>query len=273
MDATACRRGWQLLSEGGQTKLQSPTGSPGGNLSLLPLSSSVSVSLTFALQPFVATATLSELTSVLQLLSNIMGFQGTIFAAVGFLFGVLASSRKHSLVKSERNALASSKALLPAPTMTGTESQRAAGGWGSPLASLRLWLASLGSASTKLTAATPPRPQLQRAAGGWGSPLASLRLWLASLGSASTKLTAATPPRPHLDTAALIPITVNPLDVLRARGHVESPNAGGSAAVAADSLPPTATTTATATNIDIGVLPQDAPQGGTDAVQGGSVGI
>ena len=115
MDPSACRKGWQLLSQGAVLgplrKLESPQP---GQLTLLPLSSAVSVTVTLALQPYVATTTLSELTTVLQLLSNIMGFQGIIFSVVGFLFGVLAGSRKHSTVRSERNGSVRNVAAVPA---------------------------------------------------------------------------------------------------------------------------------------------------------------
>ena len=77
---------------------------------VLPLSAAISVRINLILQPYVASTTLSELTTVLQLLSSIVGFQGTIFAVVGLLFGLLAQSRDAAA------ALLSGRGGGPAPS-------------------------------------------------------------------------------------------------------------------------------------------------------------
>ena len=87
------RKGWQLLSQGSTAAPAQQLPAANGTLTVLPLSSSVSVRINLVLQPYVATTTLTELTTVLQLLSSIVGFQGTIFAVVGLLFGLLTQSR------------------------------------------------------------------------------------------------------------------------------------------------------------------------------------
>ena len=101
MDPAASRKGWQLLSQGSTPAppLQLPASNgaaAAGNLTVLPLSAAVAVRVTLELQPYVATTTLTELTTVLQLLSSIVGFQGTIFSVVSILFGLLVSSRARS---------------------------------------------------------------------------------------------------------------------------------------------------------------------------------
>ena len=91
------RKGWQLLSQGftsAPPQQLSPSNGANGSLTVLPLSSSIAVRVTLELQPYVSTTTLTELTTVLQLLSSIVGFQGVIFSAVGLLFGLLTSTHK-----------------------------------------------------------------------------------------------------------------------------------------------------------------------------------
>ena len=73
------RKGWQLLSQGSRSappqQLLPPSTGANGTLTVLPLSSAVSVRVTLELQPYVATTTLTELTSVLQLLSSMSRLQ------------------------------------------------------------------------------------------------------------------------------------------------------------------------------------------------------
>ena len=89
------RKGWKLLSQGSTSAPPQqllPSNGANGSLTVLPLSSSVAVRITLQLQPYVAATTLTELTTVLQLISSIAGFQGTIFTIAGLLFGLLTQS-------------------------------------------------------------------------------------------------------------------------------------------------------------------------------------
>jgi hypothetical protein len=96
LDRSLNRRGWQLLSLGSSLGPLQQLAPASGGLSLQPLPSGVRVSVTLALQPFAATTTLTELTTVIQLISSIVGFQAPVFAVAGIIFGFLAASRKQA---------------------------------------------------------------------------------------------------------------------------------------------------------------------------------
>ncbi len=70
MDKSLNRRGWQLLSQGFSLGPLQQLVSANGQLSLQPLPSGVRVTVSLALQPFAATTTLTELQTVLQLVSR-----------------------------------------------------------------------------------------------------------------------------------------------------------------------------------------------------------
>jgi len=107
LDGARSRRGWKLLSLDaalGPPQQLLPAAGAGGLLALQPLFSGVRVSVSLSLQPYAATTALKELTSVLQLLSSIAGFQAPVFALVGLLFGLLSAKRKQARPRSERGA-------------------------------------------------------------------------------------------------------------------------------------------------------------------------
>ena len=107
LDGARSRRGWKLLSLDsalGPPQQLLPAAGAGGLLALQPLFSGVRVAVSLSLQPYAATTTLTELTSVLQLLSSIAGFQAPVFALVGLIFGLLSAKRKQARPRSERGA-------------------------------------------------------------------------------------------------------------------------------------------------------------------------
>jgi hypothetical protein len=106
VDSGLNRRGWQLLSQGSALGPLQPLAPANGSLSFQQQPAGVRVTVTLPLQPFAATTTLKELTSVIQLISSIVGFQAPVFAIAGILFGLLAASRKQAKARSERGAAA-----------------------------------------------------------------------------------------------------------------------------------------------------------------------
>lgn len=134
LDPTLSRKGWQLLSQGSVQgpPRQLPNSITPGQLTLLPLSSGVTVTVNLALQPYFSSTTLSQLTSVVQLISSIVGFQGIVFTFVSLVFGVLSTSRKHSKAKSERVLLASSLGSTSSTTGDKIDPSKTGKGWGLP---------------------------------------------------------------------------------------------------------------------------------------------
>lgn len=133
LDPTLSRKGWQLLSQGSVQgpPRQLPNSITPGQLTLLPLSSGVTFTVNLALQPYFSSTTLSQLTSVVQLISSIVGFQGIVFTFVGLVFGFLSASRKHSKAKSERVLLASSLGST-STTSDKIDTSKTGKGWGLP---------------------------------------------------------------------------------------------------------------------------------------------
>ena len=161
MEPEKNRRGWQLLSQGyALGPLQQLAAPAPGALSLQPLPSGVRVTVTLPLQPFAATTTLKELTSVIQLISSIVGFQAPVFAIAGIIFGFLAASRKQAQARSERGIMSSAPPAakgaappLPAPTNTTSATPAPA-----PFFLTRWRLFSRGGRSEKLIREGAPPP-------------------------------------------------------------------------------------------------------------------
>ena len=89
----ASSRGLMLVDSTSTSVGSSETGSAPRTLSLVPNSAAVSISVVFELQPIYALTMLSEKTSLVQLIANLIGLSG-IFSIFGTLYGVAISCQK-----------------------------------------------------------------------------------------------------------------------------------------------------------------------------------